>query len=82
MDEELSLFFRHHLGGFFEFFTKKKIFIKIVTRLKIKQNILNILQHLSQVHWGFQKSIGRGFFRRNVVCSLTVFLSEGFKFFS
>lgn len=67
LDEELSLFFRHHLGGFLESFTHKKIFIKIITRLKINNEILSIIKQIAQTHTAFQKSVGRGFFLEEMI---------------
>ena len=67
LDEELSLFFRHHLGGFLESFTHKKIFIKIITRLKINNEVLSIIKQITQTHTAFQKSVGRGFFLEEMI---------------
>lgn len=67
IDEELSLFFRHHLGGFLEFFTNRKIFVRIVSRLKISSDILLWIKQIVQTHTAFQKLLGKGFFLEEMI---------------
>ena len=78
MRESYLVYLRQYFGGFFEFLLKRKIFLKITTKLKITINIKKIFLYLYNKHRNYQYNIGRGFFFQEMlfVCWYSFFSKD------
>jgi len=76
--ESYLVYLRQYFGGFFESLLKRKVFLKITTKLKIKKKIKNIFLYLYNKHRNYQYSIGRGFFLQEMlfVCWYSFFSKD------
>lgn len=55
-------YFYYYVSSYVEFFTKKNIFIKLKTKIKIDPTLYSYINSLFYKHKSFQSRIGRGFF--------------------
>ena len=76
--ESYLVYLRQYFGGFFESLLKRKVFLKITTKLKIKKNIKTVFLYLYNKHRNYQYNIGRGFFLHEMlfVCWYSFFSKD------